>query len=496
MESIEAMNITVTFGDALALETPLLALGAWEDEAIPKPLADLIEDGDWSGRFKQTVLLYPRGAVAARRVLLVGLGKRSQISFDRLCDAAAAAARQARELLVGSFAFDLPKTEGLALSGAAQAIAEGALLGTYRYLRYRTGMSQRERHAVETMTIVSNVRDDSVTQGAALGQIVGGGVILARDLANAPGNELTPARLGEAAQALGERIGAQVTVLGREELQAQGFGGILAVGQGSASEPRFIAVEYGADARGPTICLVGKGITFDSGGISIKPAERMDEMKTDMSGAAAVLGALQVVGDLKLPLRVVGLIAAAENMPSGTAYRPGDIITTLSGKTVEVLNTDAEGRIVLADALYYAQRYQPAAIVDLATLTGAIVVALGYHATGLFGNDDALAERLRQAGEATGERVWRLPLWEPYKEMVKSEIADVRNTGGVRYGGAITGAAFLANFVGDYPWVHLDIAGTAYTDLAPKKAYTPKGAVGVGVRLLTHALRAWAEERR
>jgi leucyl aminopeptidase len=491
------MNISVTYGEALSQQTPLLALATWEDEALPKPIADLLEDGDWTGQFKQTVVLYPRGAIPARRMLLVGLGKRGQLSFDRLCDAAAHAARRARELRVDGFTFELPKTEGMPLADAAQAVAEGARLGLYRFLHYRTGLDERDRHDIAEMTLVSNIEDDSISQGVALGQAIAGGVELARDLANRPGNDITPARLGEVAQELGQRIGAQVTVLGPEDLRAQGFGGILAVGQGSAQEPRFIAIEYGQKRpKMPTICLVGKGITFDSGGISIKPAERMDEMKTDMSGAAAVLGTLQVVGELKLSLHVVGLVAAAENMPSGTAYKPGDIITTLSGKTVEVLNTDAEGRIVLADALYYAQRYQPDAIVDLATLTGAIMVALGTHATGLLSNDDTLAERLLAAGDATGERAWRMPLWEPYKEMVRSEVADIRNTGGSRYGGAITAAAFLANFVGEYPWAHLDIAGTAYSEQMPKKAYTPRGAIGVGVRLLTNALRAWSEARR
>jgi leucyl aminopeptidase len=214
-------------------------------------------------------------------------------------------------------------------------------------------------------------------------------------------------------------------------------------------------------------------------------------MKMDMGGAAAVLGTMQVVGELKLPIHVVGLISAAENMPSGTAYRPGDILRTLSGKTIEVLNTDAEGRIVLADALFYAQQYQPDGIIDLATLTGAIMVALGAHATGIMSNNDGLAARVLQAGEATGERAWRLPLWEPYTDMVKSDIADIKNTAG-RYGGAITAAAFLSNFVADYPWVHMDIAGTAWTDTKPR-AYSPKGATGVGVRLLVQALRTWSE---
>jgi leucyl aminopeptidase len=489
------MKITVTYGEALAQATPLLALGVWEDESLPGVIASLIEDGDWNGKFKQTTLLYPRGEVPARRVLLVGLGKRSQIAFDRICEAAAVAAQQARSLRVDQFAFDLPTPEGMALAGASHAVAEGALLGLYRFQHYRTGLSENDQHELDQLTIVSSLRDETIEQGVALAEAIARGTALARDLANTPANDLPPARLADAAEAVGQRTGIAVTVLGPDELAAQGFGGILGVGQGSAQTPRFIIMEYGEKRPGaPTICLVGKGITFDSGGISIKPAENMDQMKMDMGGAAAVIGAMQAIGELQLPLHVVGLVSAAENMVSSSSYRPGDILKTLSGKTIEVLNTDAEGRIVLADALFYAQRFQPDGIIDLATLTGAIVVALGSHATGIMSNNDALAARIAQAGEEVGERTWRMPLWDAYMDMVKSDIADIKNTAG-RAGGSITAAAFLANFVGEYPWVHMDIAGTAWTDAKPK-AYTPKGATGVGVRLLVQALRGWAEPRQ
>jgi leucyl aminopeptidase len=486
------MKISITHGDPLEQDTPMLTIGAWEGEPLPGQLANLLENGDWEGRFKQALVLYPRGVLPARRLLLIGLGKRAQISFDRLCEVAAVAAQRARELKVERYAFDLPKSEGLALAGTAQALVEGSLLGLYRFQEYKTSLTDDDRREIAELTIISSIKENGLQHSAELGQAIARGVALARDLANGPGNDVTPTRLAEAAQAVGERTGIQVTVLGLDELKAQGFGGILGVGRGSAQEPRFIIMEHGAELAGArTICLVGKGITFDTGGISIKPAENMDLMKMDMGGAAAVLGTMQVVGELNLPIHVVGLVGAAENMPSGTAYKPGDILKTLSGKTIEVLNTDAEGRIVLADALYYAQRYQPDGIIDLATLTGAITVALGPHATGIMSNDDELANRIAQAGETTGERVWRMPLWEPYKEMVKSDIADVKNSTG-RLGGAITAAAFLANFVGDYPWVHMDIAGTAWTDQKPK-SYTPKGATGVGVRLLVQALQTWSE---
>jgi leucyl aminopeptidase len=485
------MHISTASGDPWRQETPLLVFSAWEDETLPDAIANLIEADDWSGRFKQALLLYPRGAIAARRLLLLGLGKQSDATVERLTEIAALAVQRARELHVERYTLTLPNTDAIDAAHSAQAIAEGSLLGIYRYVNYKTDSDSREPDELAEMTLLTSTPDDAIEQGVAAGTAIARGVMLARDLANGPGNDITPTKLGETAEELGRTFGIKVTVLGVDELKRQGFGGLLGVAQGSTQPPRFIVMEYGAELQqAPTVCLVGKGITFDSGGISIKPAERMDEMKTDMSGAAAVLGAMHAVCDLKLPIHVVGLISTAENMPSSTAYKPGDILTTLSGKTIEVLNTDAEGRIVLADALFYAQRYQPNAIIDLATLTGAIVVALGTHATGLMSNDDALAERLIQAGDATGERVWRMPLWEPYKDMIKSEVADIKNTGG-RQGGALTAAAFLSHFVGANPWVHLDIAGTAWTDRSVK-AYAPKGATGVGVRLLVQALRTWS----
>ncbi len=487
------MRVTVTTGDPLTVATDLLALGSWEEEPPPSPLGDLIEPGDWSGKAKQALLIYPRGALPARRVLLIGLGKRSSPDLEQMREVAAIATQRARELKVERFAFALPAASDHTPETIAAAITEGSLLGGYRFLEYKSDLKPEDRRDVDELILLAPEHAaEEAARGVARGGAVARGVNLARDLANLPPNDLTPARLAERARELAVAFGLPITVLGPVEMREQGFGGILAVGQGSVNEPRFITIDYGAQyTDAPTICLAGKGMTFDSGGISIKPAENMDAMKMDMSGAAAVLGALHAIAEMQLPLHVVALIGAAENMPGGSAYRPGDILKTLSGKTIEVLNTDAEGRIVLADVLTYAQRYNPSAIIDLATLTGAISVALGPHAIGLFANDDALAQRLLRAGEAAGERAWQLPLWQPYREMVKSEIADVRNAAG-RQGGAITAAAFLNAFAGDYPWAHLDIAGTAWTDSKPK-AYQPKGATGVGVRLLLQALRDWRQ---
>ena len=490
------MNLVVTHGDALNQETPLLALGLWKGEALPDQIADLLEADDWSGTARQTLLLYPRGTIPAQRVLLVGLGEQEGAHADRLREFAAVVAQRARENKVNGYVLAAPSLNGVEARAAGQALAEGSLMALYRYQKYKTGLTDEDKREIDQLTIVTSAVDDAFTTGVTTGKAVARGVMLARDLANAPGNELTPTVMGATAQQIGRAFDMQVTVLGPNELREQGFGGILAVAQGSQQEPRFIIIEHGGRGSAavpaqdsPTICLVGKGITFDSGGISIKPAANMEDMKMDMGGAAAVLGVMQVAGEMNLPLHVIGLISSAENLPSGSSYKPGDIVTTLSGKTIEVINTDAEGRVVLADALHYAARFQPDAVIDLATLTGAITVALGPHATGLMSNDDELAARLERAGEASGERVWRLPLWDQYKDMVKSEIADVKNSAG-RQGGAITAAAFLSAFVEDYSWAHLDIAGTAWVD-RQTTPYTPKGATGGAVRLLIETLQSW-----
>jgi len=489
------MEIKVKTGNVLQEPSDLCMLGVYEDTPLPPEVAGLLEPRDFSGRFKQTVLLYPRGAIAPRRLLLVGLGKHDAVSVDSIRQAGALAVREAQALQVPAVTVGVQGDAPLAPALIARSFAEGMELGAYRYHVYRTAPSPEHAFVVESATVYSRASAEEVRDGIATGQTIARGVTLARDLVNGPGYTMTPARLGEEALELGKRLGLAVTVLDEAQLTEQGFGGILAVGKGSMNEPRFIVMEYGSASDGtPTICLVGKGLTFDSGGLSLKPAEAMETMKSDMGGAAAVFGALQVAAELGLPLHVVGLIASAENMPSSTAYRPGDIVRTLSGKTIEVLNTDAEGRIILSDALFYAQRYEPSAIVNLATLTGAIIIALGPHAIGMMSTDQALADRMIRAGEASHERVWQLPLWDEYHEMIKSEVADLKNLGG-RPAGSITAGAFLAAFVGDYPLVHLDIAGTAWVD-KPSKAYHVHGGTGVGVHLLTEFLSEYAQDKR
>ncbi len=482
------MQFTAKVGDYLSVDSELAVMALFEGEPLPEHITGLLEPSDFSGKAQETMLLYPKGGVAPRRLLLAGLGKRADMAQETLRQLGATVVKQAKKLNTASFTVgchgDFPLNE----PDSAQAFAEGVVLGAYEFSRYQTSDPDTPAYAVDAVSVYGNEAMDASQHGLTAGQVIAQGVTLARDLVNTPGSDKTPAKLSEIAVQMGERTGVRVTVLDKEDLVEQGFGGILAVGQGSVNEPRFIIMEHGTPSdSAPTICLVGKGITFDSGGLSIKPADSMENMKNDMGGAAAVIGAMQAVAELELPIHVVGLVSAAENMPSGTAYRPGDIIKTLSGKTVEVLNTDAEGRIVLSDAIHYAHRYEPDAIIEFSTLTGAMIIALGSHATGLMATDQALADKVTRAGEASNERVWQLPLWQPYHDMIKSKVADIKNLGG-RPAGSITAGAFLAAFAGDIPFVHLDIAGTAWKD-NPSSPYESAGGTGMGVRLVTQFLR-------
>jgi leucyl aminopeptidase len=318
------------------------------------------------------------------------------------------------------------------------------------------------------------------------GEVIAESTAMVRDMVNSPSADMTPTIVASKAREIAKEFGLKLQVLERSQMEKLGMGALLGVAAGSAQPPKFIIVEYRRGGKKPYIALVGKTITFDTGGISIKPAENMDKMKDDMSGGAAVLGALRTAAALKLPLNIAGLLPATENMPGGSAYKPGDVLRTLSGQTIEIINTDAEGRLILSDALAFACRYKPAVIVDIATLTGACRVALGQEATGMLGTGEKFKQKIRAAGEKTGERVWEMPLWEEYYEQIKSDIADMKNTGG-RDGGVITAAALLSKFVQDHPWVHLDIAATAWTE--KERPYTPKGATGIGMRLLTQFLR-------
>jgi leucyl aminopeptidase len=375
----------------------------------------------------------------------------------------------------------------------AQALVEGAELALYAFSRFKTEIEKMPKEVKELTIFVQ--KDDNIAlaqKGLTISSIICEATKLARDLSNAPSNDMTPQALAEVAKSVAERYSLEYEVLERSDMERLGMGGLLAVSSGSQKPPKMIIMKYKGKKESLPIVLVGKAVTFDSGGISIKPSERMEEMKYDKSGGAAVIATMQALAELKLPINVIGIVPATENLPSGSAYKPGDVLRHYGGKTSEVISTDAEGRLILADAIAYATNYKPQAIIDIATLTGACVIALGTHASGMLTNDQNLGKKVVDAAESSGERVWQLPLWKDYSEQIKSEIADMKNTGG-RAGGAITAAAFLSKFVGNCPWVHLDIVGTAHTQEGSiEKTYVPRGATGFGVRLLTQLLRDWS----
>lgn len=449
-------------------------------------LLPLVESGDFKGKEGESTVVYLGRGVGSKRLLLVGLGEKKKATLEVFRRASATGAKRSRSLKARTIAFEVP-AHLQEQKDSLFAFAEGAFLSLYHYDKYLT--KDKEKPNPEELIFCS--LESSVAtiapQILVRAQTLCEATFLARDLQNAPANEIYPETLAKAAKDSADKNGYSITILDEFEVKELGMGGIVGVSQGSARPPRFIILEYGNHAKKPVV-LVGKGVTFDTGGISIKPAASMAEMKMDMSGAAAVIGTFEAVSRLRLPVHIVGLIPAVENMPSGTSMRPGDILKHFNGKTSEVDNTDAEGRLILADALAYADKYKPSAVIDLATLTGACVVALGHYATGMMGNDDTLMKTLKIAGEKTYERVWRLPMFDEYEKLIKSDVADVKNVGG-RWGGAITAAWFLKKFIGDYKWTHLDIAGTAI--LEENLDYAPRGGSGVGVRLLTEFLKNW-----
>lgn len=461
------------------------------DMALNGQISELIESGDIKGKHMETTLLYTRGSIPSKRVLVIGLGKKENFNTEKIRQVSGKAATFLRNLGIKSYTTIIhgAGTGNISLSEATTAVVEGAILSLYRCDRFKNENEDKAK-TIERITIVERETDkiDQIRKAVEFSKILSESVIMVRDLVNFPSNEITPQRLAEIAKEISERYGLRCQILDEKGMEDIGMRAILAVARGSANSPRFIIVEYEPEFYKDTVVVIGKGITFDSGGISIKPAENMEQMKYDMAGAGAVLGTLQACSQLKPPLKIVGLIPAAENIPGPKAYKPGDIIRSLSGKTIEVINTDAEGRLILADAITYALRYKPAGIIDLATLTGACVIALGHHAIGMMGNDENLKEKIKRAAEITGEKVWELPIWEEYEEQLKSDIADIKNVGG-RAAGAITGALFLKKFAENYPWVHLDIAGTAWVE--KDRPYIPKGASGVGVRLLTNLFMNW-----
>jgi leucyl aminopeptidase len=478
------VTIGATSGANEEFAPGLLAIALYEGETpqeLGEDAAGVVSGGDFGGKAGETALLYGQSGPASR-ILLVGLGERDLVTPEKLRRAAATVARRARTLGLHSAAFSLPPLPGTGTREVARTAAEGAGLGLYRF---DTHKSAAEDHELDTFWLVADEAVlEEATEGAELGGKVAEGTVLARDLANEPSNVATPEYLAKRARRIAEKYGMELNVLDRRGIEEEGLTGLATVGRSASNEPRFIVLEHRRGGDRAPVVLVGKAVTFDSGGISIKPSAGMEDMKFDMSGGAAVLGVMEALGAIDLPLDVVALVPATENLPGGDAFKPGDVLQMHSGKTVEIVTTDAEGRLILADALSYATRYEPSAVVDCATLTGACVVALGDHASGLMGNDEDLIAELQTASETTAEKAWPLPLFEEYTEQIKGDTADIKNSGG-RKGGALTAAAFLKEFA-EYPWAHLDIAGTAYGKKG--NAYTTKGATGVPTRLLVEFL--------
>lgn len=458
------------------------------DKALGGAIRDAVDSGDFKGKLNQTYLIPTMGKIPASRVLLTGLGKKKEFTKDRLRQASGKSALYLSGLGLSSFT-TIVHHELKPVKDASQAVLEGCILGLYRFDKHKTDNKENGKKEIKEITLLVASRDDekAAWDGAFTGKVMAEAANFTKDLVNEPANHMTPAIMAETARILARNFKLKCQVLERDEMERLGMGSLLGVARGSSEPPKFIILEYNGNKKEKPIVLVGKAITFDTGGISIKPAENMEKMKSDMAGGAAVMGAFMAISALKLPVNVVGLIPATENMPSGTAYKPGDVLKAMNGKTIEVISTDAEGRLILADALAYAGKYEPKAVIDIATLTGACVVALGRQASGMLGTDERLKAMIKDAGERSFERVWELPLWEEYEDLLKSDIADVKNSG-VREAGTIAGGIFLKKFT-DYPWVHLDIAGTAWD--SKEGPYRPKGATGIGVRLLAEFLRGW-----
>lgn len=505
------MKIDVKVGDIARWEDEVVVVNLFEgvdhpggatgavDTAVGHQVSAMIATGDITGEFKHITVFPSFDRIPGNRVMVVGLGKRDDFTLDRVREVSAAAALKVREMGLRTFATIVhgAGVGDLDLGNAAEAVVEGTLLGLYRYTEHKT---DSDRKKIESVTIVTleKARATAIKDAVHQASVVCTSVNFARDLINAPSNDKTPRLLTEKIRTAAKEAGAKLTVFDEKQLEKMGFGALLGVARGSVEPPRFLVLEHSGGGKSKPIVFVGKGITFDSGGIALKPLEApgtdpMWVMRYDMGGAAVALSAVLAAARLKLPLNVVALAPLAENMPSGSAQKPGDIVRSYGGKTIEVLNPDAEGRLVLADALGYAKTLKPRAVIDVATLTGAVKVALGKHAAGMFVKDADLQSRLERAAEATAERVWALPLWDEYNEQIKSDFADVKNTGG-RSAGAITAAKFLEKFADGLRWAHLDIAGTAWVESSPdspKREYLPNGASGYGVRLLVRLLRDW-----
>ena len=480
-------------------DVPLVILGIFEEakeDILLKELNEIVSDvldlGDFKGKSGQMSLVYTKGEISPQRLFLIGLGKEEKLTVETVRKALGNASRKVRDLDVKKIGvcLDFFSRDKLDVTETTEAIVQGIIMGSFQNIAYRTEKLDTFKE-IEVLQVFSNkVEVDIIQKGVTSGEIIANSVNFCRTLAWGPANYITPTKLADEAIRLEKETGIKTTIFDREKAEEIGLTSFLAVARGTKEPPKFIIMEHGAEKQGvDTVAIIGKAITFDSGGISIKSSQNMERMKADMTGGAVVVAAMEAVAKLDINLHVVGIVPATDNMPSGRAYHPRDIITSYSGHTIEVISTDAEGRMILNDALTYAAKhYKPKAMFDFATLTGSMMVALGEYATGYFSNHDFVVDKLEDAAKTSGDKIWRMPLWEDYDVLLKSDLADFKHTGG-RAGGAIIAARFLSKFTMDVPWAHLDIAGTM--EQSSDKDYNPKGSKGPAVRLIIDVLRNW-----
>ena len=491
------MQFEVAAGDIAGRDTEAIIVNLFEgvahpggatgavDQAMNGTITKLIADGEIKGKRGEITVIHTLGKIAPARVVVVGLGKASAFDGEVVRSVSGETARRLRSIGVSRFS---TIAHGAGIGGmdaaqSAQAIVEGTVLGLYQFNRFKS--SKNDDESVDTVEIVEfdNSKLGDLQLGVERGLMIADAVTICRNMVNEPGNRMTPSRMAERALKAAHDSGLEIEVLDTPDLESLGMGAFLGVAQGSKEPPKLIVMKYEGDPENTdnNLAIVGKGITFDSGGISIKPSANMGDMKGDMAGGAAVISAMKVIGQVGPKINVLGIVAATENMPGGGAQRPGDIVTTMSGKTIEIDNTDAEGRLVLADAVFYAHTQGIRRIVDIATLTGAMSIALGHLCSGLFGNDQDFTDQVKASGDTAGERLWQLPTYDEYKDQYKSSVADLKNTGG-RPAGSITGALIIGEFVGDAAWAHIDIAGTSFS--SKTSGYVVNGGTGVMVRTM------------
>lgn len=500
------MKIEVEINSILETVAEILVVGLYEDFTDSRQLIDELDEnldgiikerldiGDFKGRLGQTTKLYTQNKINAKRILLVGLGKKNELDYEVMRRVGGIVTKAVRNLGIKTYKIWLMglETPDLDIEKIVQSIIEGAILGNYRFIKHKTEKLEEIKN-IEGFTIVSDKKIEELKKGVKSGEIIAEATNLARDMGNEPANVATPTFIAESAKSMADEVGIESRIYSEEDIKELKMGSFLSVASGTNEPCKLVVLDYNSGKELDTVVLVGKGITFDSGGINLKSTENLADMKLDMAGAAAVIATLKAAAQLEIPLHIIGITPLTENMPEGKKpNKPGDIVKSRKGTTIEILNTDAEGRLILIDALDYANEFNPIVVIDIATLTGACLVALGIFASGLFTPDDDLAKKLIDAGEETQERLWRMPVWKDHEKIMESDIADIRNINpNTKLGaGASLAAAFLKHFTGDYRWAHIDIAGTDVEQRGTD--YCPQGASGVGVRLLIQFLKNWS----